>query len=139
MPKPLSHVALYLRGLRVSLALGGLADLGLAALLALAPEPVFSLLALPLPNEPFYLRLLIVLVSMAAALYLLAAYDPMAYAGNVLVAIAGRFGAGMVMATAAVGRDDLRGLYLLAAIELLFATVHAVCWRPTRHLRAQLL
>ncbi len=139
MSKPSPHVSLYLRVLRVSLTVGGIHDLVLAALLALAPEPTFSLLALPLPNEPFYLGLLIVLVSMAAALYLLAAYDPMAYAGNVLVAIVGRFAAGMVMFTAALGRGDLRGLYLLAAVELLYAAVHAASWWPTRQLRAQLL
>ncbi len=109
-PHPSAFIARTLRVLRLSLVVGGLYDLGLAALLALAPEPAFSLLALPLPQEDFYLRLLVVLVAMAAALYLLAAYDPMAYAGNVLVAIAGRFAAGMVMAGAALGRDDFRGL-----------------------------
>ncbi len=139
MSTPLSRYSVYLRILRLSLAIGGLYDLLLAALLALVPGPTFSLLGLPLPNEPFYLGLLVVLVSMAAALYLLAAYDPMAYAGNVLVAIAGRFTAGAVMITAALGRDDLRGLYLLGAVDLLFAAVHAASWRPTRRLRAQLL
>ncbi len=139
MSKPSPHVSLYLLVLRVSLAVGGFLDLVLAAQLALVPELTFSLLALPPPNEPFYLGLLIVLVSMAAALYLLAAYDPMAYAGNVLVAIVGRFTAGVVMLAAALGRGDLRGLYLLAAIDLLFAAVHAVSWWPCRRLRAQLL
>ena len=135
----MSDVNLYLRVLRLSLTAGGLYDLVLAAFMVLAPAPTFGLLALPLPGERFYLGLLVVLVSMAAALYLLAAYDPMAYAGNVLVAIAGRFAASGVMAAAAAGRDDLGGLYLLAAVEFLFAAAHAVCWWPCRHLRAQLL
>ncbi len=139
MPKPLSHFSPYLRLLRVSLAVGGIYDLVLAALLALAPELPFGLLALPRPNEPFYLGLLVVLVAMVAALYLLAAYDPMAYAGNVLVAIGGRFAAGVIMVAMAAGRSDLSGLYVLAAVDLAFAAVHAVAWWPCRQLRAQLL
>ena len=131
-------LARSLKLLRISLAIGGIYDLILAALLAVAAKPVFALLALPLPNEPFYLGLLVVLVAMVAALYLLAAYDPMAYAGNVLVAIGGRFSAGVMMAAMAFGRDDLTGLYLLAAVDLAFAFVHAACWWPCRHLRAQL-
>ena len=124
--------------LRVSLAIGGIYDLVLVALLVVVAEPTFGLLGLPLPGEPFYLGLLAVLVAMVAALYLLAAYDPMAYAGNVLVAIAGRFSAGVVMAAMAAERDDLTGLYLLAAVDLAFGAVHAACWWPSRHLRAQL-
>ena len=134
-----SRIAIYLRVLRVSLAVGGVYDLVLAALMALAPKLTFGLLGLPLPSEPFYLGLLVVLVAMVAGLYLLAAYDPMAYAGNVLVAIGGRLAAGVVMAVAATGREDLAGLYVLAAVDLLFGAVHAICWWPSRHLRAQLL
>lgn len=139
MLKPISRTSFYLRLLRVSLTIGGFYDLVLAVLLALAPGLTLGLLALPLPNEPFYIGLLVVLVAMVAALYLLAAYDPMAYAGNVLVAIGGRFSAGVMMAGMAAGRDDLSGLYLLAAVDLAFAAVHAAAWLPCRHLRAQLL
>ena len=127
-----------MRVLRLSLAVGGLYDAVLAVLLALAPELPLGLLALPPPGEGFYLGLLAVLLAMATALYLLAAYDPMAYAGNVLVAIAGRAAAGAVMITAALGRGDLEGLYLLAAVDLAFAAVHAASWWPIRRLRAQL-
>ena len=139
MSKPLTSQSTYLWVLRVSLTVGGIYDLVLAALLALVPELTLGLLALPLPQEPFYLWLLVVLVSMVAALYLLAAYDPMGYAGNILVAIGGRFAAGVVMFAVAAGRSDLSGLYVLAAADLAFAVVHAVCWWPCRHLRAQLL
>lgn len=136
---PLAHYGTYLKVLRVSLAIGGIYDLLLAVLLAVAPGLPFGLLALPLPGEPFYLGLLVVLVAMVAALYLLAAYDPMAYAGNVLVAIGGRLTAGVMMAWMAAGRDDLSGLYILAAVDLAFGVIHAVTWLPCRHLRAQLL
>ena len=139
MSKPLARYAFYLPLLRVSLAVGGIYDLGLAGLLALAPELTFGLLALPLPGEPFYLGLLVVLVAMVAALYLLAAYDPMAYAGNVLLSIAVRGVAGAVMIYAAGGRGDLQGLYLLGAADLSFAAVHAACWWRLHRLRAQLL
>ncbi len=139
MLTPLSRRSLYLRLLRLGLAIGGFYDLVLAALLALAPSFASLLLSIPMPSEPFYVGLLVVLVSMAAAVYLLAAYDPMAYAGNVLVAIGGRFAAAVVMAAAAAGRGDLAGLYVLAAVDFSFAVVHAACWWPCRHLRAQLL
>jgi hypothetical protein len=137
-PRPSARVALCLRVLRFSLAAGGLVDAVLAALLALAPGLLFGRLGLPLPGEAFYLGILTVLVAMVAALYLLAAYDPMAYAGNVLVAIAGRLAAGATMIAAALGRGDLQGLYLLAAVDLAFGAVHAAAWWPIRRLRAQL-
>ncbi len=136
---PAARTSFYLLALRLSLAAGGAFNLLLAAVLALIPGLISKLLGLPLPVEGFYLGLLAVLVAMVAAVYLLAAYDPMAYAGNVLVAIAGRSAAGMVMAVAATGRSDLSGLYVLAAADLSFGVVHALCWWPTRHLRAQLL
>lgn len=125
--------------LRVSLAVGGVYDAVLALLLALAPELPLGMLGLPLPAPDFYLVILTVLVAMAAALYLLAAYDPMGYAGNVLVAIAGRTAAGVFMIVAAVDRADLQGLYLLGAVDLAFGIVHAAAWWPIRRLRGQLL
>ncbi len=129
--------SLYFNLLRASLAVGGLYDLVLAAWFLLAPGSAARLLRLPPPDEAVYVWLIVVLLAMVAALYLLAAYDPMAYAGNVLVAIAGRAVGGSMLLYAA-GRG-LPGLYLPGAVDLLFAAVHAVCWWPLRRLRAQLL
>ena len=96
-------------------------------------------MGIPRPGEDFYLWLLAILVFMAAGVYLLAAYDPMAYAGNVLLSIAARTVAGATLVYAASGPGDLRGLYLLGAVDLVFAAVHAASWWPLRNLRAQLL
>lgn len=116
--------------LRASLVVGGLYDLILAMVLVLAPGSLARLLALPPPGEDFYLWLMAVMMGMLGGFYLLAAYDPMAYQGNIRITIAGRTAAGLVLALAA--RVDLAGLYFLAAIELVFASVHFVFWWPVR-------
>ena len=139
MSDPLPKTSLYLAILRGSLAVGGLYDLVLGGLLLVAPDFAARLLSMPLPGEDFYLWLLAILVLMAAGVYLLAAYDPMAYAGNVLLSIAARAAAGAALVYVATGRGDLEGLYLLGAVDLAFAAVHAASWWPTRHLREQLL
>ena len=139
MSYPPPDTSRYLRILRASLAIGGIYDLVLAAALLLTPDLASRRLTLPRPNEDLYLWLLAILLFMAAAVYLLAAYDPMAYAGNVLVAIGGRAAAGAVLVGTAATRGDLHGLYLPGAVDLLFAVVHAASWWPLRRLRAQLL
>lgn len=139
MSDSLAAASRYFQVLRVSLAVGGIYDLVLGGLLLVVPGFAARLLHLPRPNEDFYLWLIAILVLMAAGVYLLAAYDPMAYAGNVLLSIAARAVAGAALVYAAVGRPDLGGLYLLGAADLSFAAVHAASWWPLRHLRAQLL
>lgn len=133
MPAPLPRYALYRRLLRASLAAGALVDLALAAALLVAPDKLLGLFALPMPGADFYLVLLAVLAAMAGAFYLLAVYDPIAYGGNIAVAILGRGTAGVALLyTAAAGGDALTGLYPLAAVELVFAAAHAACWLPIR-------
>lgn len=127
----LARKGLFLRLLRASLFAGALYDLALAALLVLAPELPERLLGVPRPGEDFYLWLLAVLLAMLAAFYLLAAFDPFSYGGNVLAAIAGRGTAGLVLALAAA-RTGFSGLYLLAAGDLVFAGLHAAFWWPVR-------
>ena len=139
MSATLGRAGTFLKIQRVSLVVGAFYDGILVAVLLLVPELMPRWFGLPLPNEEFYLWILAVLLAMVTALYLLAAYDPMAYAGNVLVAIAGRGAAGAALALAAASGEDLAGLYALSAVDLLFAAVHAVCWRATRGLRSQLL
>ena len=134
-----SRASICLSVLRISLRLGALCDLVLAALLVSAPDLPARLLAVPRPSEEVYLWLLAVMLAALAAVYLLAAYDPMAYAGNVLVAIGGRGAAAAALAAAALTGTGLEGLYLLAAVDLSFAVVHGICWWSIRHLRGQLL
>jgi hypothetical protein len=127
----LPRYSLYLRLLRLSLIAGAVYDFVLAALLAFAPDLPAQLLGVPPPGEDFYLWLIAVIVAMLGAFYLLAAYDPVAYRGNVAVAIAGRAAAGVVLGMAA-RRSGLAGLYPLAAADLLFAAAHAGFWWPVR-------
>lgn len=128
----LPRFSIYQRFLRLSLALGAAFDFVLAALLFGAPDLLVKLLALPPPGEDFCLWLLAILLAILGAFYLLAAYDPVAYSGNVAVAIAGRTAAGTALVLAAARRPDLAGLYPLAAADLLFAAIHAVLWWPVR-------
>jgi hypothetical protein len=118
--------------LRASLVAGALYDLAVAALLVAAPGPLSRLTGLPMPGERFYLLLIAVLVTMLAALYLLAASDPRRYSGVIAVAIAGRLAAAACLAAAAAGRPDLGGLYPLAGADAAFALAHAACWWPIR-------
>ena len=136
-PSPLRTSSL-LGALRFSLLVGAVYDLVLAVVLLVRPSFASGLLGVPLPSPEFYLWLIAVLLVMLSLFYLLAAYDPMAYAGNVLVAILARGAAGAVLAWAALRQPELAGLFVLAGVDLLFAAVHAVCWFPIRRSRAQL-
>lgn len=139
MSAALARAGRFLSVQRISLLIGGIYDGLIVVVLALVPELMPRWLGVPLPAEDFYLHLLIILLAMITCLYLLAAYDPMAYAGNVLVSILGRGAGGLTLAVAAASRDDLAGLYVLAVVDLVFSAVHGVCWRATRKLRSQLL
>lgn len=131
MTDVLPRFSIYLRLLRLGLTAGGLYDLALAALLALAPGLPAAWLGVPPPAAP-YRWLLAVLLTMLAAFYALAAYDAVSYSGNVAVAIAGRGAAGVVLAVFALGTSAWAGLLPLAIVDLAFAAAHAVCWAPIR-------
>ena len=121
--------------LRGSLVLGALYDLGFALLMVAAPGVPAQLLHLPLPPLPegaFYLWVLAVLLSMLAALYLIAARDTRRYSGIVAVAIGGRLLGALAMAIAALRGPGLEGLYPLAAADAAFGLAHAIFWWPIR-------
>ena len=130
--KPLRRRFLLLRLLRGSLVLGALYDLGFAALMVLAPDLPARLLALPLPNEDFYLWLMAIFLSMLASLYLAAARDPRRYSAVIAVAIAGRTLGGLAFLLASRGRPELQGLIPLAAADFAFALGHLAFWIPLR-------
>lgn len=121
-----------LRALRTSLVAGALYDVAFAAVMVVAPSLPERIFGLPQPGESFYLWLIAVLLCMLAAFYLLAAWDPVSYHGNVAVAIGGRTAGGVVLLLATVGRPDLAGLLPLAIGDLVFAALHAFFWWPIR-------
>jgi hypothetical protein len=116
--------------LRASLVLGALYDLAFAAAMCFAPQLPARLLDLPLPPG-FYLYVLATLLSMLAALYLVAARDTRRYSAIVAVAIAGRLAGGILLLAAALG-SGLAGLYPLAGADLAFGLAHAAFWFPLR-------
>lgn len=121
--------------LRGSLVLGAIYDLAFALLMVAAPGVPARLLDLPLPPLPegaFYLWVMAVLLSMLAALYLLAARDTRRYSGIVAVAIAGRLLGGLALGIAALRGPDLEGLYPLAVADAAFGLAHAAFWWPLR-------
>lgn len=127
----LPRYSLYLRLLRLSLVVGAAYDVVLAAGIAFAPDFVARLLRVPLPGAAFYLWLLAFLLVTIAAFYLLAAYDPASYRGNILVAIGARTAAAVLLAAA--GRSaGLPGLYVAAAGDFVFAVAHTVFYLPLR-------
>jgi len=127
----LPRYSLYLRLLRLSLVAGAAYDVVLAIGVAFAPDFVARLLRLPLPGAAFYLWLLAFLLVTIAAFYLLAAYDPASYRGNILVAIGARTAATMLLAAAA-WREGLPGLYVAAVGDFVFAVAHMAFFVPLR-------
>lgn len=127
----LPRYSLYLRLLRLSLVLGAAYDLVLAAGMAFTPDLVARLLRVPPPGAAFYLWLFAFFLATLAAFYLLAAYDPASYRGNILVAIAARTAAAALLAAAAF-REGLPGLYAAAAGDLVFAVAHTAFYLPLR-------
>lgn len=121
--------------LRASLVTGALYDLGFAVLMVAAPAVPARMFGLPLPPLPrgaFYLWVLATLLTMLAALYLAAAYDPRRYSAIIAVAIGGRTLGALAFALAALLGPDLNGLVPLAVADLAFGAVHAAAWLPIR-------
>lgn len=121
-----------LRVLRASLAVGGLFNLILGALLGLMPAWATALLNIPRPVPGFYLQVLALLVALLGCYYLLAASNLRRYSGNVAIAIMGRLTAGLVLLLAAASDPSLASLKLLAAVDIGFGTVHAISWWSAR-------
>ena len=80
----------FLRLLKLSLRAGAAYDLIFALAMVAFPALAAELLGLRLPGDPYYLWLIAVFLVMLAGVYLLAAYDPRAYWGNIVVGIGGR-------------------------------------------------
>ncbi|MEM8994748.1 MAG: hypothetical protein AAGF23_08140 [Acidobacteriota bacterium] len=131
-PSATPRHAFFLRWLKISLVAGAVYDLIFAVIIVAAPELPEKLLQVRPPGDPFYLWLIAVFLTMLAAFYFYAAYDPRAYSGNIRIAIVGRTAGFIAMCGAAVTDPTLWGLYVLAAGDLLFAVSHAIFWWPIR-------
>lgn len=97
----------------------------------LAPSLPARILELPLPAAPFYLWVMAILLSMLAAIYLLAAWDPICYRGAIVVAIIGRLLGALALGIGAI-RLGLPGLWPLALADFGFGAAHAAGWLPIR-------
>ena len=122
----------YLRLLRGSLIAGAAYDLSYALAMVAFPDLTASWLSLPLPGESFYLWIMATFLTMLAILYLVAARDPRRYSAVILVAIVGRTVGALVFGVCALEQPELQGLWILAATDLMFASVHALSWYPMR-------
>lgn len=124
--------ARHLKWLKIGLVVGAIYDFVFAAMMLFAPWMATRLLELEPPEEPYFLWLIAVFLGMLGCFYLLAAYDPEAYRGNVDVAVLGRFAGFVALFAGAWGRPELWGLYPLAFADLFFSLFHAICWLPIR-------
>lgn len=135
MPPPrLPHRSRLLWLLQLSLLAGAAYDLFFAGLMVLAPELPQRLLGLRPPGDAYYLWLIAVFLVMLTLFYAFAAYDPVSYEGNVLVAIGGRLLGAAVLGFAAWREPALWGLWVLAGGDLFFGLAHAACYLPLRPL-----
>jgi hypothetical protein len=66
---------------------------------------------------------------MVGAFYLVAARDPAAHRALVAIAIAGRFCGFVALASGALGRPELAGLWVVAGGDLAFCLAHLACSR----------
>ncbi|MEM8961882.1 MAG: hypothetical protein AAGD38_10400 [Acidobacteriota bacterium] len=121
-----------LAALRWTLWAGAAYDFFFAVVMVVAPDVPANLLSLPLPGEPFWLYLMAIFLCMIGGCYLLAAYDPVAYKGIIVIAIVGRATGAAMFAWVALQRPDLSGLWVVAASDVAFALAHAVFWWPLR-------
>lgn len=120
-------------GLKASLWAGAAYDVIFAAAMVFLPNFSAELLGLRLPGEPFYLWLIAVFLLMLAGFYVYAAYDPVAYRGNIVVCIVGRsLGVVAIVTGAVTSEPPMPALYLLAAGDLFFAVWTLICWWPIR-------
>jgi len=117
------------RALAATLLLGAVYDFVFAGLMLLAPAALERGFALPLPGEPFYLRLIAVLLAIVGFTYVIAARDPAAHRPLVALAILGRFAGFVALALSAAGEPRLAGLWGAAFGDLAFALLHAVAGR----------
>ena len=124
--------------LRTSLGLGAAIDLLAAVGLFVAPVALERDLGLSPDASQLALVLVLLaglLLTMLAALYVLAARDPRRYSGIVLVAIVGRLAGAVLFGALAWGawtRPALGGLWPLAAVEAALGLAHAFTWIPLR-------
>jgi hypothetical protein len=123
----------FLALLQASLVAGAVYDLVYALLMVVAPAWAAGILRLPLPGERFYLWLLAILLSMLAALYLLAAREPRRYSGIIPVAVGGRLCGALAFALAGITEPRLApGIYVLAVCDLLLGLAPALLWLVVR-------
>ncbi len=121
-----------LRALSATLVAGALYDFAFAITMVAAPRLLEAGFSLPLPGEPFYLRLIAVLLVIAGGFYWITARDPRSRRAYVAVAIAGRTAGFVALALSALERPALSGLWIAAGGDLLFAFAHAVTGRSLR-------
>ena len=122
------------RALAATLRLGALYDVVFAVLMVAAPATLQRAFDLPLPGEPFYLRLIAVLLVMLAATYWItadgiAATDPEGYRPLVWLAVVGRLAGFVALGGSALGRPELAGLWGAALADLAFAAATFVAGR----------
>ena len=110
--------------LSLSLRAGAAYDAAFALLLVVFPSQMSAKFHLPLPGERFYLWLTGFFLFTLAAFYQLLARNPARNRDFLRLAIAVRWVGGTVLAAAAFGRPDLRGLYVIAFGDLAFGLAH---------------
>jgi len=135
MPAPVSFFkrrSIFLRLLSYGLGAGALYDFSRALALVLVPAAVSEISGLLLPAEAISLWLPAVWLMALAGAQVLAAIDPVRYAGIVTVAIGLRSGAGLLMLAVAWRGAELAALLPLAGLELTLAAVLVVGGRLLR-------
>ena len=112
-----------------SLRAGAFYDALFAFFLVAFPQQIGAIFRLPLPGERFYLWLIAVFLVSLGVFYILVARNPAGQRDFLRLAIATRLAGAVVLGTAASGRADLGGLWIVAGADLLFGLAHLVLSR----------
>lgn len=112
------------RRLGWSMAGGAAYDLAFAVAILAFREPAAGWLGLALPEDPTYLQLNGILLTLLGAIYLVAAADPRRHQAVIAVTAAGRFLGFTFLAGVWLARD-VPAFFGLALGDLFFALLHA--------------
>ena len=119
------------QALALAMGFGAIYDLAFGLAILVAPATCSELLRIPLPDDPFYLRLAALLLLILGAVYLLPARDPERFHAIAPIAASGRV-AGAALFALAWSQGRPLAYLLLGVADLAIALVTLAAWAKTR-------
>jgi hypothetical protein len=119
------------RALALTMGFGAIFDFAFAAAILVVPHASSTLLGIPLPDDPFYLRLVAVLLVILGAVYLLPARAPERFHAIAPISASGRV-LGFVLFALAWSHGRPPAFLALGLTDLALALVTLAAWARAR-------